>query len=406
MAFFNFPKWPYTDFHRLNLDWVIEAFQAVQGKIDAIAGLTVNAHTLPTGADATVTASGGTGIGDPYSLAFGLPRGLPGESATVDTTTAEYATSTSGVNIPAGGWQGNIPVVPQGYYLWTRLTITFRDVNGVHASQIYTVSRQGIDGEGSVKSVNDVSPDPEGNVTLPAVLYTEQNLTPSERMTAARNIGVKDNENVHYYVNGETGNDSNPGTADAPFRSINPAMNRMPVINTYTPPSIHITGGTFDSYTFHSLTPLNIVIDGNVTFTGSMVFTLGHHTLRINNNLVIKQLITNAGGGLHITGSGTITFNTGDAASLNSFAGSVGVEIDDTVHIVVNSSTVLFQSWGGCHICARNSPNISGTVGTIAFALNSIVILDADPTNLTRTAIANTLWGGRFFMGSQTYPEV
>jgi hypothetical protein len=75
-----------------------------------------------------------------------------------------YANSTSGTTVPASGWQSSQPTTPQGQYLWIRKTLTWD--NG-QTTTLYSVSRMGIDGSGSVSSVNSVSPDSGGNVALP-----------------------------------------------------------------------------------------------------------------------------------------------------------------------------------------------------------------------------------------------
>ena len=67
--------------------------------------------------------------------------------------------------MPTGEWSADVPMVPQGKYLWVRTTITF---NSGAAIVSYCVSRMGIDGSGSVVSVNGVAPDNSGNIQLAA----------------------------------------------------------------------------------------------------------------------------------------------------------------------------------------------------------------------------------------------
>lgn len=92
-------------------------------------------------------------------------KGDTGAAATVTGTTAEYMVSDSGTIVPSGSWSTTIPTVPQGKYLWTRVTTTF---NTGSPAVIYSVTRMGIDGTGSVSTVNDKSPDESGNVVLTA----------------------------------------------------------------------------------------------------------------------------------------------------------------------------------------------------------------------------------------------
>ncbi len=90
------------------------------------------------------------------------PTGAP---ATLIRSVVEYQVSTSGTVVPSGYWSETIPTVPQGAYLWTRTTIQF-NTGGI--IQLYTNSRNGLDGLGSVVSINNVSPGENGNVELTA----------------------------------------------------------------------------------------------------------------------------------------------------------------------------------------------------------------------------------------------
>ena len=90
------------------------------------------------------------------------PTGAP---ATLIRSTVEYQVGTSGTVVPSGNWSESIPTVPQGNYLWTRTTIQF-NTGGI--IQSYTNGRNGLDGLGSVVSVNNVSPGENGNVELTA----------------------------------------------------------------------------------------------------------------------------------------------------------------------------------------------------------------------------------------------
>ena len=91
--------------------------------------------------------------------------GRTGDPATLIRSAVEYQVSTSGTVVPSGNWSESIPAVPQGNYLWTRTTIQF-NTGGI--IQSYTNGRNGLDGLGSVVSVNNVSPGENGNVELTA----------------------------------------------------------------------------------------------------------------------------------------------------------------------------------------------------------------------------------------------
>lgn len=92
-------------------------------------------------------------------------KGDTGDAATLTSNTTLYQVSDSGTIIPTGAWLTNIPTVPQGKYLWVMTTLNFNTGNPIVS---YSVSRMGVDGTGSVKSVNNASPDGDGNVTLNA----------------------------------------------------------------------------------------------------------------------------------------------------------------------------------------------------------------------------------------------
>lgn len=92
-------------------------------------------------------------------------KGDTGAPATLVSSVTEYQVGDSGTNIPTGSWGTTIPAVAPGKYLWTRVTQTFNTGSPV---VFYSVARNGIDGSGSVVSVNGVSPDASGNVALTA----------------------------------------------------------------------------------------------------------------------------------------------------------------------------------------------------------------------------------------------
>ena len=91
--------------------------------------------------------------------------GNTGDPARLVSQEVKYQVGDSGSIIPSGNWQSNVPVTPQGKYLWVRTTLTFNTGSPVVS---YAVSRQGLDGSGAVSSVAGISPDPQGNVPLSA----------------------------------------------------------------------------------------------------------------------------------------------------------------------------------------------------------------------------------------------
>ena len=91
--------------------------------------------------------------------------GATGAACTITTQEIGYMASASGTVVPEGSWQSTIPTVPAGYFLWTRTRITYNSGDVVTS---YSVSRNGIDGQGAVSSVNEISPDANGNIALTA----------------------------------------------------------------------------------------------------------------------------------------------------------------------------------------------------------------------------------------------
>lgn len=92
-------------------------------------------------------------------------KGDPGTPATVTSTETVYQAGTSGTEAPTGTWSETVPTVPQGQYLWARVTTQFNTGSPV---VYYSVSRFGLDGTGAVNSVNGKDPDPAGNVHVQA----------------------------------------------------------------------------------------------------------------------------------------------------------------------------------------------------------------------------------------------
>lgn len=92
-------------------------------------------------------------------------KGDTGDPCLIQSQSVTYLASASGTVVPEGSWQSNIPSVTPGYFLWTRTRVTYNDGTVTTA---YAVSRNGIDGSGAVSSVNEVSPDPNGNISLMA----------------------------------------------------------------------------------------------------------------------------------------------------------------------------------------------------------------------------------------------
>lgn len=107
-------------------------------------------------------------------------KGDPGDASTITSQSVTYQEGTSGTIAPSGTWTPTIPTVTPGNFLWTRTILEFNDLSTITA---YSVSRFGIDGTGSVSTVNNVSPDSNGNVALTAAdVPTSNNTSVQERI--------------------------------------------------------------------------------------------------------------------------------------------------------------------------------------------------------------------------------
>jgi len=98
-----------------------------------------------------------------YHIDFDIPQGQTGTGAAISSQVTEYQNSTSGTTVPTGSWLSEQPNTPQGQFLWARRTITW---NSGDTTVLYSVSRMGIDGSGSVVSVNGQAPDAQGDVAM------------------------------------------------------------------------------------------------------------------------------------------------------------------------------------------------------------------------------------------------
>jgi len=96
------------------------------------------------------------------------------------TSITEYQNSTSGSTIPTGTWTPN-PDPQSGKYLWARTTLTWTDTS---TSVIYGVNYIGVNGTGSVDSVNGMS----GNVVLDGNnIYIDNSATTKKTIYTAIN---------------------------------------------------------------------------------------------------------------------------------------------------------------------------------------------------------------------------
>ena len=121
--------------------------------------------------------------------------GDTGAAATLLSSSVTYQVSASGTVVPSGTWSDSVPSVAQGSYLWTRVITTFNSGSPIIS---YSVSRMGIDGTGTVVSVNTVSPDINGDVNLTAdkIAISSTDATPvSEALNRRQTVVTSDIDN-------------------------------------------------------------------------------------------------------------------------------------------------------------------------------------------------------------------
>lgn len=99
-------KYPWTNLHELNLDWILSQIRQLTKQIAKFTGLTASVHSVPYGSDPTVDITGGTG-NDPYNLDFGIPESASSAVNTVNGQSGDVVITASDVGL------GNVDNVQQ-----------------------------------------------------------------------------------------------------------------------------------------------------------------------------------------------------------------------------------------------------------------------------------------------------
>ena len=92
-----------------------------------------------------VTAISGTNVSIKL-LAYVKSKGADGKngsSVTITSKSVTYQTSVSGVTVPSGTWNADVPNVPNGQYLWTRTVVNYSDGTSITS---YSVGYKGVNG--------------------------------------------------------------------------------------------------------------------------------------------------------------------------------------------------------------------------------------------------------------------
>lgn len=144
--------------------------------------------------------------------------GLPGKDGVgIDDTLIEYAVSTSGTVRPTSGWSTNTPSVPQGQYLWTRITWTYTDKT---TEQGYIVARQGANGKDgvSVKTITTTYQAGTSGTTPPtgAWLPTPPTVAENQFLWTKIEISLDNGTKSTGYSVGKMGAQGQPGEKGDP----------------------------------------------------------------------------------------------------------------------------------------------------------------------------------------------
>lgn len=166
-------------------------------------------------------------------------KGDPGTPATVTSTETVYQAGTSGTEAPTGTWSETVPTVPQGRYLWTRVTTQFNTGEPVI---YYSVSRFGVDGSGSVVSVNGISPDDSGDVKFTGAKgkylgFTKENTLGAVDLPSASTTAEGITRLVDSYTSTDTGKAATP-------KAVNEVYKLLPVSTSVTLTAAGWSGGT------------------------------------------------------------------------------------------------------------------------------------------------------------------
>lgn len=96
--------------------------------------------------------------------------GLPGKDGVgIKSTTVQYVVSSSGTTKPTSGWANAIPTVPEGKFLWTKITWTYTDNTYEEGYSVAKAGEKGATGPAGAKG------DPTGitvQSTVPTTKYT------------------------------------------------------------------------------------------------------------------------------------------------------------------------------------------------------------------------------------------
>lgn len=372
-----------------------QATTDAQNAAGALSNMDAVATTLTAGSDATASI---TTVDGHYRITLGIPRGntgatgatgatgqtgsqgiqgiqgVQGDPASITSTVTAYQASTNGVNVPTGEWSSTIPNVPQGSFLWIRTVLTW---NGGSETVLYSVSRNGVDGSGSVSSVNSISPDGNGNVLLPYdSVPTEDSVFPCT--SGGVYSALQNKQQILTFDTVPTYQSTNPVTSDGIYTALSGKVSKsgdtmtgnLNIRNGYVrtiSPTIDTTASPSETLTQDGL----VISDKNINTIG---YISAYHKTNGNVGLQIQAARPYNGGyalnaiALEVASDGTF---------------DVGVSAPMQWRKALNGQEIKVRS--GTTVITPSSNSTSETVITNAQLATMFGISSSSPSNTTVT---------------------
>ena len=280
-------KYPWTNLHELNLDWILSQIRQLTKQIAKFTGLTASAHSVPYGSDPTVDVTGGTG-NDPYNLDFGIPESASSAVNTVNGQSGDVVLTASDIGL------GNVDNVqqysatnPPPYPVTSVNGMTgdvivqgggggsdVLSVNGQSGVVVLTASDIGLGNVDNVQQYSATNPPPypvtsvntqTGAVTLGTLVDVSASLTATADLTIEEAYCAKIGQLVTYYIAINI-NASTPASTEL-FRGLH-----LPIANMTG--GFNIVGGTVVPFTVARSSGIGIVVAQNVLPIGRRTLAL------------------------------------------------------------------------------------------------------------------------------------
>ena len=271
-------------------------------------------------------------------------------------------------------------------------TITATDTDtttttSIEKQTIDTTTSQTIDNKEKVivndnKEVKSKIKDTKTEITPKKEIKTKEITTQNQKnkeKIKTTNKTLKKESEINYYVSNDKGSDTNDGTIDKPYKTINQAITQTTKDNTY---NIHISTGTYTGVGNTNLTvngdyKINFIGDGinKTIIDGEVNYTVGKASVWGWDPYFNYYNIYGGNWGMNITkGNGHITLQnmniqhmlaTGGAdISLNPYGG-----VTNYANLSVNN-VWFYQNLGGVGASIQNKHNATLTVNNSIFQEN------------------------------------